>query len=745
MSEKNILYNEHERAFILRLAHSYYAMRVREDGALVHVGSGPCDPGMIDNGGLRLLDSYEETGYQWEQQAALYELPAFGQVTYHDCAVKLSFSEAPAGVSPEDAPHVPVRDFRPVYHSHAIVDHAEPGCSAAHGLPVRNERPRRTLAIWMRDRAYPFVMILYYRISPVHDIVERWVELRNETGMVVRVEALSFATLHLPNGSYEVARPAGNWGREFAMTRHALPPHKVVVDQKGLNTGHHANPFFIINEAGEAAERSGPAWFGALAYSGNWQLVFERLGTGPVRIHGGYEREDFLLDLDPGGTHVTPAFIIGVSDAGVEGASRRLRSFMRDCVLPAGRGRELRPVLYNSWEATYFDVSFENQTRLARIAASMGVELFCVDDGWFGARTGETAGLGDWTPRATVFPKGLKPLSDEVRSLDMKFGVWIEPEMINEDSDLYRAHPDWVLHYPGRPRTRFRHQLILDLGRGEVVDYLYNSLHRLVAENGIDFIKWDMNRYATEAGSVAGRAIWRRHVEAVYHLMDSLRRDFPALDIESCSGGGGRIDAGILARTDQAWTSDNTDAIDRIAIQEGFSHAYPSRAMVCWVTHEVNHQTGRSIPLDFRFDVAMRGALGIGSSIDRLSDEELSIYRRKIAFYKKLRPAVQTGDLYRLRLLARDGWSVWLHVAPDGMSAAYSAVVPGQAPGINFAPPRLRGLNAGVDYRVIDEHGTELGVFSGAQLMCLGMPGDARFGGFQCSQRSRTLLLEGVG
>jgi alpha-galactosidase len=186
---------------------------------------------------------YEETGYQWEQQAALYELPAFGQVTYHDCAIKLSFPEAPPDAPPEDAPNVPVRDFRPVYHSHAILDDAAPGYAAAHGLPVRNGKARRTLAIRMQDQAYPFVMILYYRVSPEHDIVERWVELRNETGMAVRVEALAFATLHLPNGPYEVTRPAGNWGREFAMARHALPPHKVVVDQKGLNTGHHANPF----------------------------------------------------------------------------------------------------------------------------------------------------------------------------------------------------------------------------------------------------------------------------------------------------------------------------------------------------------------------------------------------------------------------------------------------------------------------------------------------------------------------
>lgn len=742
MSENIILYNKQERVFTLQLASSYYALRVRDDGAVIHVGSGPCRSGAFSKNGLSGLNLYKETSYQWEQQATPYELPAFGQVTYHDSAIKLSFPKAPGNVQHGDASNIPIRDFRPVYRSHAILKNATPGLSTKHGQPVLNLKSRPTLAIKLRDQAYPLTMTLYYRITPEYDIIERWVELKNESDMQVHVEAMAFATLHLPNGHYEVTRPGGNWGREFAMTRHALPQHKIVVDQKGLNTGHHANPFFVITETGETADHAGTAWAGALAYSGNWQFVFERLGTGPVRIHGGYEQGDFSLTLPPGASHATPAFIIGISGTGMEGASHRLSGFIRTCILPSSADRTLRPVLYNSWEATYFDVSLENQTRLARIAASIGVELFCVDDGWFGGRTSETAGLGDWTPRSAVFPHGLKPLSNEVHSLGMKFGIWIEPEMINQDSDLYRAHPDWVLHYPGRPRTLFRHQLILDLGRHEVVEYLHKSLRGLVLKNGIDFIKWDMNRYVTEAGSVAGKAIWQRHIEALYHLMDSLRSEFPQLDFETCSGGGGRIDPGILARSDQAWTSDNTDAIDRISIQEGFSHAYPSRAMECWVTHEVNHQTGRRIPLDFRFDVAMRGALGIGTSIDQLSEDELTIYRRKIAFYKKLRPTIQTGDLYRLRLLARDGWSVWLHVAEDKKTAVYSTIIPGQQPGFNFAPPKLRGLNEHAKYSITDENGAEFAVFSGAQLMYLGMPGDARFGGFQCSQRSRTLFFE---
>lgn len=739
-----ICHDSHARVFVLRMTHSYYAMRVAKNGSLVHVDSGLLPEGGVKELNLRKLDLYDESGYPWEYQATPYELPAFGDVTYHDCGIKVSFPRPAPGADLSDAEpgNLPIRNFRPVYESHTISTDMEPGLAPWHGLSPACGKLRHTLAIRMRDIAYSFWMTLHYRVTPELDIIERWVEVENRTDAQVEIEALAFATLHLPNGTYEVCRPEGNWCREFSMTRHLLPSHKVVVDQRGLNTGHHANPFFLINELGEAAEHCGLVWSGALAYSGNWQLVFERLGTGQVRIHGGYEQSDFRIVLLPGQSHKTPAFIVCISDEGRAGVSLKMHEYFRKHILPDLEDRKFRPVIYNSWEATYFDVSLENQVQLAKLAASIGIELFCLDDGWFGSRTCDNSGLGDWVPRLDAFPQGLRPLSDTVHALGMRFGVWVEPEMVNPDSELYRKHPDWVMHFPGRPRTLFRNQLILDFGRREVIDYIGEALDRLISENKIDFLKWDMNRYAVEAGSVSGQAIWYKHVEALYGLMDGLRRSHPSLEIQTCSGGGGRVDAGVLGRADQAWTSDNTDAMDRISIQEGFSYIYPARAMECWVTHEVNHQTGRNIPLDFRFDVATRGALGIGTSLDRLSAEDLNIYKRKIAFYKKLRPVIQEGDLHRLRLLARDGWSAWLYVAKDAAAAVYSVAIPGQEPGRNFAPPKLRGLRAGASYRVTDESGVTEGVFSGAQLLCIGMPGDNCFGGYQCSQRSRTLLLE---
>ncbi|HRJ74146.1 MAG TPA: alpha-galactosidase, partial [Terrimicrobiaceae bacterium] len=339
-----------------------------------------------------------------------------------------------------------------------------------------------------------------------------------------------------------------------------------------------------------------------------------------------------------------------------------------------------------------------------------------------------------------AFPQGIRPLADDVRALGMRFGLWVEPEMVNPDSDLYRAHPDWVLHYPGRPRSECRNQLILDFGRPEVVDHILEVLDRLVREIGVDLFKWDMNRYATEPGSVAGRAVWRAHVHGLYRIMDTLRARHPGLDIQSCSGGGGRVDLGILSRCDQAWTSDNTDAITRTRIQDGFSLAYPPRAMECWVTDETNYLTKRTSSLDLRFDVAMRGVLGIGTPLTALAAEELGEYRSHIAFYKTIRPVVQNGDLYRLGTAAESGASLWLIVAPDRRTAVFSLVTVDDAVGRPRGPFLLRGLDPALSYRLTDRHGTESVRFSGAQLMTLGLPDQRRK--FGTSSRSYTLLLE---
>lgn len=736
-------FNAATQTFNLILAGSVYAFQVDGEGRLVHLAWAPRPAGAADTDVIDGHNGYETTNSvaSFEHQTRRDELLAFGDITHHEVSLKVSFPTLPGGPASHEALHLPIRDVRLRYAGHEIVADAQPGLAPAHGLPTRDMTPRETLRVRLVDPVQPLAVALCYRLTPEHDILERWCELENSGQQTINVEALGFGTLHLPNGTTECTSVHGGWAREFTTQRQPLPAGITVVEQRGLQTGHVANPFFLANRPGQAWEESGVVYFGALAYSGSWRIAAEHLPTGAVRIHGGYNPVDFALDLAPGQRHVTPAWVCGVSAQGWGGASRRLHAFTRGRVLPRAAGwAEERPILYNSWEATYFDLSFDGQVELARKAAAIGVEMFCVDDGWFGARRLDNAGLGDWVVSPQVFPDGLDPLIDEVHRLGMRFGLWVEPEMVNPDSDLYRQHSDWVLHFPGRPRTETRAQLILDFGRPEVVETIFGALDRLVTQHGIDFFKWDMNRNVSEPGSVAGKAIWRQHTAGVYGIMDRLRRAHPRLSIESCSGGGARIDLGVLARTDQFWTSDNTDAFDRIRIQEGCSLVYPAAAMMAWVTDVPNHQTGQSSPLSLRFDVAMRGALGIGANLNRLSQAELDEYAGYIAFYKRIRSIVQQGVLYRLQRLEEAGASVTLVVSPDRRQAVYAVAVQSHQIGFFRPPAPLRGLQSSATYVARDHRGQEVWRASGFELMTQGILGDAG----QSAGYSRTLHLTAV-
>jgi len=651
------------------------------------------------------------------------ELLTFGDVSLFEPTLKASFPTLGQPLAAGEAAHLPLRDLRLRYVDHTVVTDAQPGGAPAHGQPSLNPAPRETVRVRLADPAQGLAVTACYRLTPEHDIVERWLELHNTGPAPVTFDVCYSASAHLPAGTTELTSVSGTWAREFTPQRDRLGPGLRILESRSLQTSHFSNPFFLLNRPGQAWEETGLVYFGALAYSGSWRLAFEQLPTGAVRVHGGYNPSDQRLELAPGETHSTPAFVMGVSVDGWGGASRRLHAFTRERVLPnPPRPLPWRPVLYNSWEATYFNLSEAGQIELARKAAALGVELFCVDDGWFGARRNDQAGLGDWTVSADAFPNGLEPVVQEVHRLGMRFGLWIEPEMVNPDSDLYRAHPDWVLHFPGRPRTTARNQLILDFGRPEVVEHIFAVLDALVRRYQVAFFKWDMNRLATEPGSVAGQAIWRRHAEGVYGIMDRLRHAHPGLDIQSCSGGGGRIDLGILGRTDQVWVSDNTDALDRLRIQEGFSLAYPARCLEAWVTHAHNHITRRVTALSTRFDVAMRGALGIGSSLNELSEAELAEYAAYIAFYKRLRPIIQAGTLYRLQRLEEGDASVIEYGLPDGREAVYSVVLRDHQIGRLRPPAPLRGLNAAGLYQVLDRDQRELHRLSGYELMTLGLP-----------------------
>src|SRR5947209_174382 len=530
----------------------------------------------------------------------------------------------------------------------------------------------QTLWLRFRDRAYPLTVKLYYRIYDGHDVVERWVQLENTGGSgPVTIEQAFSADWRPPRREgYRLTYLHGRWGKETQIAEVVLGPGKFVLESRRGVTSHQFNPWVALDPEASATEESGEVWSAALAWSGSWKIVVETTPYGEVHCTGGVNNFDFRYRLDEGARLDLPAFVGLYSNKGFGGISRGWHAYEREHVLPEASDA-VRPILYNSWEATHFAVTERNQMELAEKAAVLGVEVFVVDDGWFGARNNDYTGLGDWTVNPEKFPHGLNPLIARVNALGMRFGLWVEPEMVNPNSNLYRAHPDWVYHFRNRSRTEGRNQLVLNLAREEVREWMFTTLDTLLSEHNIEFVKWDMNRHFSEPGwpEEADRnpeRIWLDHVRNLYWIFDELRRRHPNVAFESCAGGGGRVDLGIMSRVEQMWTSDNTDAFDRLRIQEGFSYAYTPRVMMCWVTDCPNFVTKRTVPLSYRFHVAMAGSLGIGGNLSRWTPHEQEDDRGFIATYKRVRSTIQNGQLYRLRSPRMGRFTATQYVAQGG-------------------------------------------------------------------------------
>jgi alpha-galactosidase len=614
------------------------------------------------------------------------------------------------------------------------------------GQRVSRQGPAVTLEVDLADTVYPLHVTLAYRVYDGFDVLDRWATLRHAGakhdggGPPVVIRQAHSANWWLPvRDRFRLRYLHGGWGAETQLAQATLTPGKLVLESRRGTTSHQLNPWFTLDPDGSATEEDGELWSGALAWSGSWKLVFETTAGGRVHACGGVNDFDWCFSLSPGDELVLPRFAGLYTTEGFGAASREWHAWQLAHVLgrgddrasvaapgraspapaasapappslgPAssstGRGEvPLRPVLYNSWEATSFDVNEAGQTRLAELAARLGIETFVMDDGWFGERHHDRAGLGDWTVSAQKFPRGLGPLIDRVNALGMRFGLWAEPEMVNPDSDLYRAHPDWVYHFDGRTRSEQRNQLVLNLARPDVADWMFGTLDRLLSQNRIEFVKWDMNRSFSEPGwpeaFLAGdnpERAWTDYVSNLYAVLDALRAAHPGVEFESCASGGGRVDLGILRRVEQVWTSDNTDAWDRVKIQEGFTQAYPPQAMMAWVTDSPNYLTRRELPLSFRFHVAMAGALGVGGDLLRWTDAELAEAAELIAAYKDIRPVIQRGRLYRLAsvLDAPFGASQYL-AGDDVVLLGWWGPQPG---GARPSRVRLAGLDAGARYR----------------------------------------------
>lgn len=647
--------------FILETEHTQYVMGVGTDSILYHIYWGaPCK-----HSDFFALPGYEKSSNHSELDLAKTEYTPFGGTMYRDCAFKCTYADK-------------TRDCVLKYKEYAVQGD--------------------TLHVFLEDAAYGLCVKLSYTVYPACDILSRSATVCNNSDADIMLERAFSAEFSLPSRQpYHIYNSNGTWSGEQQKVVQELACGSLQFESRKGISGHGNTPAFIA--AQHESETQGEVFFGALEYSGNFKVSLNRDAFGITRALIGVNDFDFSHTLHKGDAFTAPCVHFGFAES-LSDMSNHMNDFAMQHVFPEPFRDEPLPVLYNSWEATEFDVCVEEQKKLAEAAAKIGVELFVMDDGWFGERNSDRAGLGDWTVNPEKFPNGLSELIDHVNTLGMDFGIWFEPEMVNPDSALYRAHPDWTYHYERRTPNELRHQLVLNLTKPEVQDYVFDCVDKVLSAHNIKYVKWDMNRPFSEIGTENlenGKMLWYLHTQALYAIVDKLKARHPQTQFEACASGGGRCDFGAIRHFDQIWTSDNTDAIDRIHIQDGYSLLYPTKYMRAWVTDLKWHNPA---PLKFRFNVAMQGALGIGTNLLKMSDEELALCAEQIAFYKKLRRTVQFGKKYRLLNLERDELSVNQYVSRDGKESVVFVVTPSTRFLHHCFSIRLNGLEPDAQYRV---------------------------------------------
>ncbi len=555
----------------------------------------------------------------------------------------------------------------------------------------------------LKDISRAVTVTLHYTIDPGTGVLARSATIVNNEPKPILIEQAAAAGYSLPRGEYTLNYLTGRWAGEWTLNSEPIRPGMKVLESRRGMSGFQSNPWFAIGKD-DAGEEHGETWFGALAWSGSWRIAFDKDTLDKVRITGGFNPFDFGYPLKRGEQLETPIFYTGYSHQGYGGASRLLAKFTLAHVLPQAPNPKPRPVIYNSWEATEMNVSEAGQIALAEKAASLGIDRFVMDDGWFGKRKTDHAGLGDWYVDPDKFPHGLKPLIDKVHALKMDFGLWVEPEMVNPDSDLYRKHPEWVLNFPGRPRNEQRTQMVLNLARPDVRAYVFGFLDKLLSENDISFLKWDYNRSWSEPGwdqmpPDEQKKVYVEFIRNLYSILAELRQKHPGVEIESCSSGGGRVELGILRYTDEVWPSDNTDPLDRLTQQDGFTRAYPVQIMLSWVTDSPHWLNNRATSLTYRMLVSMEGSLGIGANLNNWTAEDFSTAKRLIAAYHGVQKTITQGDLYRL-ISPTNGseFTATEMVAADKSQAVFFAYVHSTNEGRGFPVLQLKGLDPAATY-----------------------------------------------
>jgi alpha-galactosidase len=591
------------------------------------------------------------------------------------------------------------------YRDHRILA----GKPAIDGMPAtyaETDDEAETLEVDLADARSGLVVTLSYTIFRDLPAVARSARIRNDGAEPLRLTTAMSLVLDLPDADWDLVHLGGAWARENHVRTRRLELGRQSISSARGSSSHVHNPFIALRRE-STTEAHGEAIGIALVYSGNFLAEVEVESFGSARVRIGIDPETFAWALPPGAEFATPEAVIVHSGDGLGAMSDAFHRLFRERLARGVWRDRPRPILVNNWEGTYFDFDENRLVAIATVARDLGIELFVLDDGWFGKRDDDTTSLGDWFVDRRKLPGGIDGLARRITELGLQFGLWIEPEMVSERSELFAAHPDWAIGIPGRPRTEGRQQLVLDMGRPEVVDHLERVLADVLGSGPISYVKWDMNRWITEPWSAALAAdrqgeFFHRYILGVYELYRRLNATFPDILFESCAGGGGRFDAGMLAFAPQAWTSDDTDAVERLKIQWGTSMAYPLSSMGAHVSAVPNHQVGRITPLAMRAAVAFFGVFGYELDTTALSDAERAEIRDQVAFYREHRDVLQRGRFVRLRgPFEGDGnTTAWMCVSDDRRHAVVGLyrVLNRPAPGPDRI--RLRGLDPSLEYRV---------------------------------------------
>ncbi len=694
-----IFYNEEQRLFHLQAKDTSYIMQVVKKGYLTHIYWGkkvrninPEQLLVFRSGVFSPHHDLEDKTYSLDTLPQEY--PSYGNSDFRTPAYSIELSNGST-----------LTDMR--YHAHRIIK----GKPTLEGLPatyVEQQEEAQTLEIEMIDTLIGLKMILSYTVYEDLDVITRHVKFMNEGNEKLKILRALSMSIDFNKSDFDVMHLSGAWARERHIERRSLRIGNQSIESRRGASSHQHNPFIALMNT-DATEDSGEVYGFSLVYSGNFLAQAEVDQYQSTRVSLGINPFEFSWMLGVKESFQTPEVVMVYSDKGIGKMSRTYHKLYRTR-LCRGKFRDTtRPVLVNNWEATYFDFNADKIEDIAREAKDLGIELFVLDDGWFGKRNDDTTSLGDWRVNTNKLPGGLDDLAGRINHLGLEFGLWFEPEMVSVDSDLYRAHPDWCLHVPNRTRSEGRNQLILDVSRKEVQDYIINVVSNILKSASITYVKWDMNRSMTEIGSGVQvperqKETAHRYILGVYRVMDEITKAYPNVLFESCSGGGGRFDPGILYYMPQTWTSDDTDAVERLTIQYGTSIVYPASSMGAHVSAAPNHQVHRNTSLKMRGDVAMSGNFGYELDLTRFTNAEKEEVKKQVASYKGVRELIQFGDMYRLLSPFEGNETAWMYVdeAKDEAFVAYFRVLGTPNAGLSYL--KLKGLDPHKDYFIEGEN-----------------------------------------